>query len=125
MKSIIQMEAVLARQKLAIFSTALFMGLAFMCTNASAADLKQTGKNAAGQFINLLLIFILLIGAVTMVLGILSWSTNISWLAQVGTKKIFVGGGAVIGALLFVMAFTFIYQTMAGAGGSLNMQWPF
>lgn len=96
-----------------------------MPIQAHAADLGNTAKSAGSKAISLLLIFTLVIAAVVIVLGILSWTTNISWLAQVGTKKIFIGGGGLIAALSFAMLFTWLYQTMTSAGGGMEFNWPF
>lgn len=108
-----------------LVAMAAFMTQFLLPIQAHAARLEGTAKSSGSKAIGLLLIFTLVIAAITIVLVILSWTTNISWLQQVGTKKMLVGAGGVAGALCFVMLFIWLYQTMTASGGGLNFSWPF
>lgn len=112
------------RQKLVAAATGMLVAVMAPLT-AHAAELESTAKNIGSDVIGLLMVITLVIGAVVIVLGILMYTTNIQFLQNIGPKKIFIGGGGVIAVLCFAMFFTWLIQTVNGAGGGMNFQWPF
>ncbi|MBS0949210.1 hypothetical protein JK159_02280 [Weissella minor] len=113
------------RQKMSVALTAFLASMYQYMPLVSAADLKSAGKSGGSQVILILIIFTLILAAISILGGILAWTTNISWLAQAGTKRMLVGCGGLAGALLFSMFFTWLYQSATGAGGGLGFHWPF
>lgn len=111
------------RQKLVAAAMGMLVA-AMLPLTAHAAELESTAKNMGSDVIGLLMILTVVAGAVVIVLGILMFTTNIQFLQNIGPKKIFVGGGGVIGVLCFAMFFTWLIETINAAGGGMNFQWP-
>lgn len=92
---------------------------------ASASDLTDVTKNAGGSMMNYIVIGVIVAGVLGAAIGILMHASGIQLLAQVGTKRILVGIGAIVAILLLGAFVGWIIGVMNGAGGTMQWQWPF
>lgn len=101
--------------------------IAFLTANSSvfAADLTSSTKDTASTVITYLIVATIVVGALGGIIGILSITSGISWLSQVGQKRLMYSLLGVAGALLFATAIAFIIQAATGAGGGFTWSWSF
>ncbi|QYU58001.1 hypothetical protein K1728_00885 [Weissella confusa] len=92
---------------------------------ASASDLTDVTKNAGGSMMNYIIIGVIVAGVLGAAIGILMHASGIQLLSQMGTKRILVGIGAIVGILMLGAFIGWIIGVMNGAGGNMSWQWPF
>ncbi|APS41801.1 hypothetical protein FOL01_0942 [Weissella jogaejeotgali] len=110
-------------------AVAVTMGTALLvnsqATIVHAAALEETAKNTGTKVITFLILLTVVLGAIGAALGIAMMASGNQMLHASGTKKVMIGLASIVGILCLGLGVTWIVQTVTGAGGGFNWQWPF
>lgn len=112
-----------------IVAATVSMGTVLLVTSQAsivhAAALEETAKNTGSKVITFLILLTVVLGAIGAALGIAMMASGNQMLHASGTKKVMIGLASIVGILCLGLGVTWIVQTVTGAGGGFNWQWPF